>query len=110
MEIDFGGIGKSDAVDRAAALVDGDGAGPAALVNFGGDLAATRDRRDGRPWTIGVEDPARPAKAPRTDRADVTGRRRDGGDARRYVTTARRRLGRILDPRTGRPVEHAPRS
>jgi thiamine biosynthesis lipoprotein len=32
------------------------------------------------------------------------------GDARRYVMWQGRRLGHILDPRTGWPVEGAPRS
>ena len=32
------------------------------------------------------------------------------GDARRYVLHRGRRLGHILDPRTGWPVENAPRS
>ncbi len=41
MEIDFGGIGKEYAVDRVLALVAARFNG-AALVNFGGDLAANR--------------------------------------------------------------------
>lgn len=113
MEIDLGGIGKEYAVDRAAALVDGDGTSvePAALVNFGGDLFATRGRRDGRPWEIGVEDPLAPGHgvAYRIE-LFTRGALATSGDARRYVTSGGRRLGHILDPRTGRPVEGAPRS
>ena len=47
MEIDFGGIGKEYAVDRAAAIVAA--AIPEAfLVNFGGDLLASAPRRGPR--------------------------------------------------------------
>ncbi|HEX5043200.1 MAG TPA: FAD:protein FMN transferase, partial [Candidatus Polarisedimenticolaceae bacterium] len=55
MEIDFGGIGKEYAADRAAALL------PAhCLVNLGGDLLATGPRRNGDPWRVGVESPDAP--------------------------------------------------
>jgi len=111
MEIDFGGIGKEYAVDRAAALVADDGSGPAALVNFGGDLVATRERREGRPWTIGIEDPARPGEAAAYKVELLSGGAlATSGDARRFVTSGGKRLGHILDPRTGWPVMGAPRS
>ncbi len=112
MEIDFGGIGKEYAVDRAAALAaEASGAdGPAVLVNFGGDLAATAGRREGA-WEIGIEDPERPGGPPafRIELASRGGLA-TSGDARRFVRAGGRRLGHILDPRTGRPVEGAPRS
>ena len=51
MEIDFGGIGKEYAVDRVLALVTARFAA-AALVNFGGDLAANR-APGAAPWQVG---------------------------------------------------------
>ncbi len=112
MEIDFGGIGKEYAVDRAAALADTIGGrdGPAVLVNFGGDLAATAARREGA-WEIGLEDPEHPGGAPVVRiELESRGGLATSGDARRFVRAGGRRLGHILDPRTGRPVEGAPRS
>ena len=53
MQIDFGGIGKEYAVDRAAALVSQHTDQPF-LVNFGGDLFASGEQRNGRPWRIGI--------------------------------------------------------
>src|SRR5262249_22724429 len=58
MEIDLGGLGKEYAVDRAAALVAARVAAPT-LINFGGDLYAGGPRRDGSPWMVGIDDPAR---------------------------------------------------
>ena len=109
MEIDFGGIGKEYAVDRAAALVAGRIEG-SFVVNFGGDLFASRPRGGGRPWSVGIDDPERTGDQV-LYRVDLSrGGLATSGDARRYVMVEGRRLGHVLDPRTGWPVEQAPRS
>jgi len=56
MQIDFGGIGKEYAVDRAAALA-GARSGAPCLVNFGGDIAAVGAAPDDAPWRAGIEGP-----------------------------------------------------
>ncbi len=109
MEIDLGGVGKEYAVDRAAALLGSQTDG-AFLVNFGGDLFAAGPRRGGAPWSVGVDDPDRTGQAA-LYRIDIDrGGLATSGDARRFVLWRGRRLGHILDPRTGWPVEDAPRS
>jgi len=109
MEIDLGGLGKEYAVDRAAALV-GQEAACSFLVNFGGDLFASGPRRGGKPWAVGVDDPDHTGQAP-LYRVDLErGGLATSGDARRFLMHEGRRLGHILDPRTGWPVEGAPRS
>jgi thiamine biosynthesis lipoprotein len=109
MEIDLGGFGKEYAVDRAAALVVAE-VPRSILVNFGGDLVATAARRGERPWSVGIEDPDHPGDVAlykiEFDRGGIA----TSGDARRFVQWRGRRLGHILDPRTGWPVEGAPRS
>jgi len=109
MEIDLGGFGKEYAVDRAAALVVAE-VPRSILVNFGGDLVATAARRGERPWSVGIEDPDHPGDVAlykiEFDRGGIA----TSGDARRFVLWQGRRLGHILDPRTGWPVEGAPRS
>jgi thiamine biosynthesis lipoprotein len=108
-QIDFGGIGKEYAVDRAAAQI-GNATPRAALVNFGGDLYATGLRRRDRPWSVGLDDPARSGEAT-LDRFELErGGMATSGDARRFVMHEGRRLGHILNPRTGWPIEGAPRS
>jgi thiamine biosynthesis lipoprotein len=107
MQLDFGGIGKEYAVDCAAAL-----AAPvwsSCLINFGGDLRALGPGPDGRPWRVGVEalaDPARADKQIELERGALA----TSGDARRFLLKNGKRYGHILDPRTGWPVEGAPRS
>ncbi len=109
MEIDFGGIGKEYAVDRAATLV-ATRTRRSFLVNFGGDLFASGLRRGGRTWGVGIDDPERSGRGA-FGRLDVTaGGIATSGDARRFVRVRGKRLGHILDPRTGWPVEDAPRS
>jgi thiamine biosynthesis lipoprotein len=132
MEIDFGGIGKEYAVDRAGALVRA--LHTHSLLNFGGDLLAVGPRPHGRPWLVGIEPPERrdgSGQSPATRLAPLpepgVAARRDGetgidtialtvgalatsGDARRFLLKDGKRYGHILDPRTGWPVQGAPRS
>lgn len=109
MEIDLGGIGKEYAVDRAAALARA-ASDRAVLVNFGGDLFASGLRKGDRPWTVGVDDPESPGGAPLLALEIGRGGLATSGNARRFVRAGGRRLGHILDPTTGWPVEGAPRS
>ena len=108
MEIDFGGIGKEYAVDRAAELAAAASGGAPVLVNFGGDLYANRPRRDGQPWRVGVESLAPDSQAPRVglNRGGIA----TSGDAHRFLLKDGVRYSHILNPRTGWPVRDAPRS
>jgi thiamine biosynthesis lipoprotein len=109
MQIDFGGIGKEYAVDQATQLV-AHVSSAAVLVNFGGDLAVTRCRDGGRAWRVGIESiDAGDSRAAML--VDLTaGALSTSGDTYRYVVSEGRRLSHILDPRTGWPVNDAPRS
>ena len=109
MEIDLGGFGKEYAVDRAAALVRAE-VPRAILVNFGGDLVASGPKRDGRLWSVGIEDPDHPGTSALYRIEIETGGIATSGDARRFVLWGGKRLGHILNPRTGWPVEGGPRS
>lgn len=128
MEIDFGGIGKEYAVDRVLDLLK-QHTGQPLLVNFGGDLAVSGPRSDGTPWIVGIERPnqsndllattgqeaaARNGPANAMQAAGVVqlsaGALATSGDARRFLLVDGVRFGHILDPRTGWPVQGAPRS
>ena len=109
MEIDLGGFGKEYAVDRAAALIAGLTPSPF-LVNFGGDLYASRVRRGERLWSVGVDDPKRSGKAALYRIEFSHGGIATSGDARRFVLWKGKRLGHILNPMTGWPIGNAPRS
>jgi FAD:protein FMN transferase len=107
MEIDFGGIGKEYAVDRVLTLVAARFPG-AALVNFGGDLAANRAPGTG-PWQVGVERPDTEREA-RLLLELSRGGLATSGDTHRFLLRDGVRYGHILDPRSGWPVRDTPRS
>lgn len=109
MEIDFGGIGKEYAVDRAAALLLAR-TDRAVLVNFGGDLFASGPRRGNRPWVVGLDDPERTGESALYKIELYGGGLATTGDARRFVIHRGRRLGHVLDPRSGWPVADPPAS
>jgi thiamine biosynthesis lipoprotein len=107
MELDFGGIGKEYAVDRALAIVMAHFDG-AVLVNFGGDLAANFQPASG-PWKVGVERPDAHGHA-RLLLELGRGGLATSGDTHRFIEYQGRRYSHILDVRTGWPVRDAPRS
>jgi thiamine biosynthesis lipoprotein len=109
MQIDFGGIGKEYAVDEAAGVARGLFAG-SCLVNFGGDLAISRPREEDCGWRVGVES-ARVADGAAVALLELRhGALATSGDTYRFVLQDGRRYTHILDPHTGWPVVHAPRS
>ena len=107
MEIDFGGIGKEYAVDRCAGLIRERNGDPC-LVNFGGDLAATRTPGRRRCWKVAIEGDV--ADAPDRLIDLKQGALATSGDARRFLLRDGVRYSHILDPTTGWPVPDAPRS
>ena len=104
MEIDFGGIGKEYAVDRALQLARRVHAG-AVLVNFGGDLACWSP---GSTWQVGLEDLSGGGLAGTFEL--VRGALATSGDSRRYLLRDGVRYSHVLDPRSGWPVADAPHS
>jgi thiamine biosynthesis lipoprotein len=117
MELDFGGIGKEYAVDRVLGLLRAATPRPL-LLNFGGDLAVSGPHADGTPWRVGIERPdvadagglARQATPSAGLLELMSGALATSGDARRFVLKDGVRHGHILDPRSGWPVQGAPRS
>jgi thiamine biosynthesis lipoprotein len=108
MEIDFGGIGKEYAVDRAIVLINLLTQQPV-LVNLGGDLATNSSRKNGQPWQVGVEHPGF------VDKKTIVvslfkGALATSGDAKRFLEKNGQRYSHILNAKTGWPIEHAPRS
>ena len=107
MELDFGGIGKEYAVDRAYEILAAQCDVPF-LINFGGDLRANRPPPPG-PWRIGIERPDSEMTAAML--LDLErGALATSGDSHRFLLKASVRYSHILDPRTGWPVADAPRS
>jgi len=103
MELDFGGIGKEYAADRAATLCL-DGGIRHGLVDFGGDIRAIGPRPDGSPWRVGVQHPRR-AQAAMAEIAVYEGAIASSGDYERCIKLDGRRYSHILNPKTGWPVQ-----
>ncbi len=109
MEIDLGGIGKEYAVDSTAKLLARH-TQHSFLVNYGGDIACLKPRRNNQPWVIGVDDPSHTGEASAGAISLYQGGLATSGDARRFLLKDGKRYSHILNPKTGYPVEGAPRS
>jgi thiamine biosynthesis lipoprotein len=77
------------------------------LVEVGGEVRARGNRADGTAWRVAVERPESEARAVFEivglhDEAMAT-----SGDYRNFYESGGRRISHTIDPRTGRPVEHA---
>ena len=108
MEIDFGGLGKEYAVDRAILLLSKVANIPF-LVNYGGDLAVSGKRKNNEPWQVGIEHPS--FKASNSTLVTLkTGAIATSGDANRFLLKDGHRYSHILNVDTGWPVESPPNS
>lgn len=108
VELNPGAIGKGWAIDRVIDMLRSRGV-PSALVHggassvraIGGQGIASEGRRA---WPVGVRHPLRPGRRLATvqleDRALGT-----SGSGTQFFIDRGRRLGHILDPRTGTPAE-----
>jgi thiamine biosynthesis lipoprotein len=102
MQIDFGGVVKEYAADRAATLCRELGV-TSGMVNLGGDIAIVGARPDGEPWRIGIAHPRAAGEVMHV--AGLTrGALASSGDYERCVMVDGVRYGHILNPKTGWPV------
>ncbi|MEM7520565.1 MAG: FAD:protein FMN transferase [Pseudomonadota bacterium] len=76
------------------------------MVEIGGDLYTSGRNPDGTPWQIGIETP----EARDSGVFDVVGVSNHGlassGDYRNYFERDGKRFSHVIDPTTGRPIEH----
>jgi thiamine biosynthesis lipoprotein len=108
MQIDFGGIGKEYAVDRALSLLVAEVDVPV-LVNFGGDVVCNRSPSADAPWRIGVEKPGHQDQATRLLEVRA-GALATSGTTQRYLIHKGTRYSHVLNPFTGWPIEDQPLS
>ncbi|MBS0299171.1 MAG: FAD:protein FMN transferase [Proteobacteria bacterium] len=102
MEIDFGGVVKEYAVDRAASLCREAGI-EHGLVNLGGDVKIVGPHDDGSPWRIAIRHPRIPGGILQTLLLH-SGALASSGDYERCITVDGVRYGHVLNPKTGWPV------
>ncbi len=102
--IDLAGIGKGYAVDRCVGILRDHGA-ESALVDLGGNMFAIGAPPGREAWSIGIRDPE--------DSGGVIGKLlisneavATSGNYENFVVIDGKRYGHIVDPRTGRTVDH----
>jgi len=104
MEIDFGGVVKEYAVDRAAALCLEAGIHHG-IVNLGGDVKIIGPHPDGSPWRVAVRHPRQTDGILETLLLN-SGALASSGDYERCIVLNNVRYGHVLNPKTGWPVRH----
>ncbi len=104
MELDFGGIVKEYAADRAVSLCWEAGI-QHGFVNLGGDIKIIGPRPEQQPWCIGIRHP----HFPNTTLKNIlltSGALASSGDYERCIRINNIRYGHVLNPHTGWPVQH----
>ena len=106
VRLDFSGIAKGWGVDAVAERLLALGI-ESYLVDIGGDLRVRGQRADGRGWRVAIERP-QPGRGEihavleSTDAAIAT-----SGDYRQFIELDGRRHSHLIDPTSGRPIDHA---
>lgn len=103
MELDFGGVVKEYAADRARGVL-ADAGFAHGLVELGGDIALLGPHPDGSPWQVGIRDPRAPERAIASTQLSRGGIA-SSGDYERYFEQDGRRYCHILDATTGWPAQ-----
>lgn len=102
MELDFGGLGKEYAADRAAEICSAHGIRHG-LADLGGDIRVIGPHPDSEPWRIEIRHPRKPDSFMATvmiERGSIA----SSGDYERFMDIEGTRYCHILDPKTGWPV------
>ena len=103
IELDFGGIVKEYAVDRAVAVCLQLGV-QHGLVELGGDIRVIGSHPDESPWMVGIRNPRIPEQA--IARVPLQqGGLASSGDYERYMMVNGVRYSHLLNPSTGWPVK-----
>ena len=105
LQIDLNTIGKGFLVDQTADLLEQYQIDNY-LVEIGGEMRLKGKNDKGQPWTIGVVNPT--AGAPTAQRIVYPGNHgvATSGDYYQYFEKDGKRYSHILNPVTGKPIEH----
>ena len=104
--VDLSGIAKGHATDRVAEHLAGLGH-ESYLVEIGGELRARGRKPDGTPWRVAIERPSAGRRAVYRVVSLENAAIATSGDYRNFFDEGGQRYSHSIDPRTGRPVEHA---
>jgi FAD:protein FMN transferase len=105
VRIDLSGIAEGFAVDGIADTLDRYGISDS-LIELGGEMRCRGRHPAGRPWTIAIEAPALAATQAHMYVEPADAAIATSGDYRKFFMADGRRYSHVIDPRTGRPVDH----
>ncbi len=110
-EIDFGGVGKEYAVDQVSNLLRPicSESKSSYLVNYGGDISAVKLDEQHQKWIVGVESASNDQQTDSIINI-LHGSVATSGNTKRHLQYKGKLYGHILNPKTGYPIEDAPRS
>lgn len=106
LSVDLSGIAQGYTVDRLAAALTACGI-PNYMIEIGGEVKALGHNVRGVPWRIGVEKPVPGAREIQLVLSISNTAVSTSGDYRQYREVGGVRISHTIDPRTGRPIEHA---
>ncbi|EQB91085.1 thiamine biosynthesis protein ApbE [Elizabethkingia anophelis 502] len=101
MKIGFGSIGKGYAADKTRDLMKSMGV-KAGIIDASGDISTWGTQPDGKPWTIGINNPFNDHKMAAIlyfKENSVT----TSGSYEKYAEINRKRYSHIMNPKTGYP-------
>ncbi|HVT29367.1 MAG TPA: FAD:protein FMN transferase, partial [Lacipirellulaceae bacterium] len=105
LEVDLSSIAAGYTIDRISELLHDRG-----IKNFvaelGGELRAAGTRADGTPWRIAIERPVSQEREFEAAVPLVNGAMATAGGSHHFFEYHGRRYSHIIDPATGRPIEH----
>lgn len=105
LEIDLSSIASGYTIDQLAAIMRDHGI-KNYMVELGGELCASGARPDGSPWRIAIERPLAEKRELEAAVPLINGAMATAGGSRHFFEYNGKRYSHIIDPATGRPIEH----
>ncbi len=106
LEVDLSSIASGYTIDRLAELLLARGI-TNSMVELGGEVRAAGRREDGTPWRVAIERPIVEKYEMQAAVPLVNATLATAGGTHKFFEYGGRRYSHIIDPATGRPVEHA---
>ncbi len=104
--IDLSAIAKGYAVDVVSEYLESIGR-LSYWVDIGGEVRVGKPKPSGTPWIAGIETPSESLRRAHARVALAGEAMATSGDYRKFFVHDGKRYSHTIDPRTGRPVEHA---
>lgn len=105
-EIDLGGIAKGFIVDKVYEFLKSKGI-KNGIINAGGDIYCWGINPEGKNWKIGIENPFEQGEIIESFKITNKGIA-TSGNYKRYLKIKDKKIGHIVNPKTGLPIEEIP--